>query len=1359
MPLNQFFVDADIDDDAGPEDAARKLARIQQTHKARVASLVSRTSEKCGKNDGHGNSSGDSSHDLAVREIQQMYLTPRLNHASVLQKAYGVSDTNPDKRISVNRSRCAWSLLCTLAQILETMLGTNGSGKQRVKHIINTIVPDDTNTRLKGPTKSDRSIVCTIMNQVQNCIVTYDGNESGMDENWDCLAIPCPATIVNTPDAVNLQAAYTSYLIASSHGIGQKWQSLGLPQSATSLEDAKWAIQIMCGDALEANSKAFHMERCCLANNNRDGAANNIAAIRIKCCNHQLGLIRKPCVLGIERFWSTLVRLAHLYESASFRRRLAAGIVTLLGTTGIFVVEPPQEMDSWKKRAAWLVAGFQASAKSTELLLRELLDFFNGDTSESVLVHWCIPNKVSGKLCCENDAASLNKGISLLTSFLTKGFAVPLLYRMKHYSPAAAFIRVGCCIHNILPRVLCMDKQSLTPADRPGSELSNVVDTLLGEKKPPGLGASKDLTNEDFEALVDKLLDEDKSFAAKNGARCQMVQKEISQPAFHQSSILIDAMVQRMERGTNFFLRRTKILYNLQYLSHAHPDYRQLMKESGDRFLKVIRGELAQDLVSEYMDYLNTGLSEAISMGFEGSQHQLNKIFQMVVTCMTDIWRRLAHEFMLPPFSLLKLADAPPTEFATTWNSLRKKFLQCQCCVDAEFTTQFFLKYAVDFCIPPTQSDITQIKEIQEVFMQICVWSPLTSDAVEILNGQTQWSLSRRGGQVLKQSKAGLETSILANAVKQYVWLQEEAGGKTLPNKADGKHPHRTREILETAAVKRARLERASKRKLRKLSGWNVFCRQQLEGSASSTDAYSAKVKEISQHWKALPSDQKQGFEVEAQHQETLRTKLAFTPLSIGNSAKTPTELEKRVGRKGCKRLSARRLKINESLYKKHDLWSLQTFTSCVLGEGALKSAQINMNLSDQDIETKLQATLHKFPEVLDADNVSDVHESPCHFFGCRGDPNMERVDQLVKSFSWGLQNNAVDAGSMVVFSVNDSQTTAFLGASMKKPMSHIFAMATLDDKEVSFAKNGGQPEFQSSHQLFWELLRVHSPNTHETIEISVEVWHCNAFVVQEDQNCVLKSNAERCLCTFTISSRKTTKNKPVVVTLPFSLDKYKRKQPRKNNVKKPKHTGKFKRSQPAKKDESIVVSSSSSTSSSVQDDIEINSTDDEMIEVEEEEPIPMSSVVKKEQITVGEIAKEIKQTDDLRSKKAHSVQQNMVAAEQAAAAPKKSSFFAEECGLDTGGIATTGRSNCYKCKNPIPMSTVRFSWHYSTKRPPSWVHCHCLYQLVKDTGLVKRAKERLAIIIEDGRLRPLVYQPVATEAEKILKLLNADDV
>ena len=269
-------------------------------------------------------------------------------------------------------------------------------------------------------------------------------------------------------------------------------------------------------------------------------------------------------------------------------------------------------MSEWQRRAAWLLKDFQAPAKVQEKLLGQILQFLNGDTRSDTITHWCLTETESGGPCCKSDSEAWNKMVSLLCPFLSRGYAVPLLYRMKHYGPAAAYIRVGCCLHQLLPRILAVDDAGIKEAGNPSSNLCQVVDALLADNRR--LKSDQLLNDADFHLLVSNLLDEDKNYAAQNGARRQLVQRELSKHDFHQSSIIIDMLVQRMEPGINFFLKRTGILYDLQYLSHSNPNHEALKDDSKSRFLKVILGDLGRELLGRYMSFLLHGLTESVTM-------------------------------------------------------------------------------------------------------------------------------------------------------------------------------------------------------------------------------------------------------------------------------------------------------------------------------------------------------------------------------------------------------------------------------------------------------------------------------------------------------------------------------------------------------------------------------------------------------------------------------------------------------------------------------------------------------------------------------------------------------------------------
>lgn len=352
MPLGKFFSDTPLEDNEIDQGVT---SRRSQTEKARNALATSRVSRRWArtvqKEIGiHHESSKSSEETKGAQALQKQFFTGRLHHTHALSHSYE-SITCPDqnKANQRGRARCTWSLLRAIAQAFEAVFASPQAPP--VKFVINTVVPDDTNTRMKGPNQGDRSLVHTVMNVVQSCAVYCDGLlKQGANKNhdWQCFSIPCPLSVLKTANTDHIHAAYRSTLVACASGLGERWKAFSLkPEVSRAVANAKWAAQVMCGDALEANSSAFRCERTLLAHNRqRSVKVCNTVAIRFKCCNHQLGLVRKPVVLGIERYWSTLVRLAHLMECAGFRRRFTAALVSLLQKPGIFQRHLPKPKHS-----------------------------------------------------------------------------------------------------------------------------------------------------------------------------------------------------------------------------------------------------------------------------------------------------------------------------------------------------------------------------------------------------------------------------------------------------------------------------------------------------------------------------------------------------------------------------------------------------------------------------------------------------------------------------------------------------------------------------------------------------------------------------------------------------------------------------------------------------------------------------------------------------------------------------------------------------------------------------------------------------------------------------------------------------
>ena len=121
--------------------------------------------------------------------------------------------------------------------------------------------------------------------------------------------------------------------------------------------------------------------------------------------------------------------------------------------------------------------------------------------------------------------------------------------------------------------------------------------------------------------------------------------------------------------------------------------------------------------------------------------------------------------------------------------------------------------------------------------------------------------------------------------------------------------------------ARRARLVSAAKRKVRRISGWNVFQRQQLSQKGSlSPQEFKAAASEVSRRWSQMSHEEKADFHVQANIEHNVREQVKHMPLPVKGAAK-PDE-EAMVSRNGLKKLSAQRLQVNLKEASQHPMWS-----------------------------------------------------------------------------------------------------------------------------------------------------------------------------------------------------------------------------------------------------------------------------------------------------------------------------------------------------------------------------------------------------------------------------------------------------
>ena len=437
----------------------------------------------------------------------------------------------------------------------------------------------------------------------------------------------------------------------------------------------------------------------------------------------------------------------------------------------------PPDYHSWQRRAEWISRNYQAPSKSAASALNALLEFINGDTCSDTISHWCVVN--SDSTCCASDADAAAKLLRLAVPFFGKGFAVPLLSRFKHYSPASSYVKVGATMCRILPQTLQLLKKGTSVS----AEVSSMIDTLLADN---GVASSGSLTEDDLQVLVGGLMEADMNYALQNSIRRNMMIKTICQDNFARNAVVIDSLLQPSEVGINVLFSRTAILHELSNLGAAHPAFDECCQKSRAKFFRVVNGTLGKELMVRYRAILEKDLAESVEFGMDigDCPEQLQLAFQLVIVGIADTWRRLFLDVQSLPFTLFSMAHYPTAAFLKEWENLHKRYAQHSCCVDCAFTAILLLNFPLtDFeGKPPHQQDMV-CAEIKQLLLDISTFAPLSSDLVEIKHGVVQWAVSRRGRQQVRAPRSAREITFLQAVIKQFLSVRQLVHHQTLPSK------------------------------------------------------------------------------------------------------------------------------------------------------------------------------------------------------------------------------------------------------------------------------------------------------------------------------------------------------------------------------------------------------------------------------------------------------------------------------------------------------------------------------------------------------------------------------------------------
>ena len=336
MPLSDLCNGSSSESDSGnsgdddSDSAAKKTQRQQRTSKARMQRLLNRAREPAewlAQCDSDNSSFGKK--DVWADHIQKMFFTPDLltGNAGVCSSS-PFEDSDRQRRF-VERARAVMSLMVQVFNLLVNVLTPSSDP---VSRILDCVVLDDCSCRIRAQGDTV-PIIYTVMNTVQTCHIQY-GNGS-----CNNIGVPTPFLTLPSQRTEDLHSAYCSGLLLSSRGVGCSLKHLqeatqhqrSLDSIITSSMDA-WKCHVMIGDALPTNTAVFRLETA-LASTRKQ---RRQLSLRMRCQLHQLCLVRRPIVLAVDKFWTTLVRLGHLYEQHSFKKQFALALVQVLKAPGNF---------------------------------------------------------------------------------------------------------------------------------------------------------------------------------------------------------------------------------------------------------------------------------------------------------------------------------------------------------------------------------------------------------------------------------------------------------------------------------------------------------------------------------------------------------------------------------------------------------------------------------------------------------------------------------------------------------------------------------------------------------------------------------------------------------------------------------------------------------------------------------------------------------------------------------------------------------------------------------------------------------------------------------------------------------------
>ncbi|CAE7199753.1 unnamed protein product, partial [Symbiodinium necroappetens] len=780
-----------------------------------------------------------------------------------------------------DRRRAIWLYFVSVAAALKKLfLGSGNDGEADfamaedvpcISLVLSLNTCDDTNIKMLRAHKASAEIR-SVMANIQQYVVLKDWNQATDNSVPKWFFLHQPMVTLHRATAVHLAKQFLSWLLAFCGDVGHRWTAWGVPQDI--FRFVRRHVFVMICDALKTNDSVFK-ELCGKIRHHwaqqKDGKS---VALQIHCGIHQISLTRRTVALGFTGYWSTLVRLGHLFESHSFRARFHTAMAKVVHENFMYchVESLPDQVLNWKNATIKHLRISLARPKRMKKLVHHLIKD-NGDPTSPQIVHWCL-----GADCCPGGEKEALATIMQSFHSLFDRLVVPLLYRWKHAEEANTFVRDGLYLHGILPKTLAAPIPGQT--DKILERIEQWADTVQSGRADA----------EDAEALsrmVEELLDNETSYAEENAKRLRLVTQALTEPSFEPAANIIDLLMEPLDAGINKLLKRTTQLRQLRFQDTKDGESLQgLKKECQELFLSWSSGDFGRNMMAGFLKNLASfDLADYLRASADTTTPET--FFQLTVFSLSDTWRRFVLAVQSLPWLLFSLVACEDPDFIARWDEFCQVFRKCPDCVDAGFSA-LLLGFGPLAGVEPSIR-IQFARDVRGLLLSIATFCPLATDSVENVHGQNQFNQFTWRG-TPKTSTSASEVSILSRLKIEHAHLKSLVLAKTMPSKrvmADMQKSFgctKKRSQPRPIASPKKRLAAAIDREPRRLSAWNMFMREKLQAAGPLSQAeYSALQKATSREWRAL--EDKRPYILQAEYEQSCRDELASRPLWAASEA------------------------------------------------------------------------------------------------------------------------------------------------------------------------------------------------------------------------------------------------------------------------------------------------------------------------------------------------------------------------------------------------------------------------------------------------------------------------------------------